>query len=85
MLFRSEQIVHYNSRTVGVDFGPSDYAEVARGLGLAAERLADLDALTKGVSDALSAATPTLFDVPIDPEVNAWTYPAFRPHEPEEG
>ncbi|WP_037677336.1 thiamine pyrophosphate-binding protein [Streptomyces griseus] len=82
---RQEQIVHYDGRTIGVDFGPSDYARVARGMGLPAERTTSLDELSKRVGETLEGFSPALFDVPIDPSVNAWTYPAFRPYEPEEG
>jgi acetolactate synthase I/II/III large subunit len=82
---RQEQIVHYDNRTIGVDFGPSDYARVARGLGLPAERTTSLDELSQRVAETLKGSSPALFDVPIDQSVNAWTYPAFRPYEPEEG
>jgi acetolactate synthase-1/2/3 large subunit len=82
---RQEQIVHYAGRTIGVDFRPADYAQVARGLGLQAERVTDLEELSKRVGEALRAQSPILFDVPIDPGINAWTYPAFRPYEPEDG
>ncbi|MDQ0745976.1 acetolactate synthase-1/2/3 large subunit [Streptomyces africanus] len=85
---RQEQIVHYGNRTIGVDFGPSDYAVVARGLGLSAERITGLEELAKRVGETLDVGaghSPALFDVPIDQSVNAWTYPAFRPYEPEEG
>lgn len=82
---RQEQIVHYDNRTIGVDFGPSDYARVARGLGLPAERTTGLEELAKRVGETLEGRSPALFDVPIDQSVNAWTYPAFRPYEPEEG
>ncbi|MFK4103982.1 thiamine pyrophosphate-binding protein [Streptomyces sp. NPDC019531] len=82
---RQEQIVHYGNRTIGVDFGPSDYAWVARGLGLPAERTTGLEELAKRVGETLEGRSPALFDVPIDQSVNAWTYPAFRPYEPEEG
>jgi acetolactate synthase I/II/III large subunit len=82
---RQEQVIYYDGRTIGVDFGPSDYAQVAQGLGLAAERIDDLDVLAKRVGEALTGDTPTLFDVPLDRAVNAWTFPAFRAYEPEEG
>ncbi|MER8006839.1 thiamine pyrophosphate-binding protein [Streptomyces sp. NPDC094149] len=82
---RQEQIVHYDNRTIGVDFGPSDYARVARGLGLSAERTTDLEELAKRVGETLDGRSPALFEVPIDQRVNAWTYPAFRPYQPEEG
>jgi acetolactate synthase-1/2/3 large subunit len=82
---RQEQIIYYGGRTIGVDFGPGDYAQVARGLGLSSERIDDLETLVKRVGDVLTNGTPTLFDVPLDRSVNAWTFPAFRPYEPEEG
>jgi acetolactate synthase I/II/III large subunit len=82
---RQEQIVHFGGRTVGVDFGLSDFGLVAQGLGLAGERVTSLDALAEKVGKALTGSSPVVLDVPIDPEVNAWTFPAFRPYEPEEG
>jgi len=82
---RQEQIEHFNGRTIGVDFGPSNYATVAEGLGLRSERITDLDLLVQRVSEAFDGDTPVLFDVPIDPDISAWTYPAFRPFDPEEG
>jgi len=82
---RQEQIVHFGGRTIGVDFGLSDFGQVARGLGLAGERVTDLDTLCERASAALTGSEPVVLDVPIDPDVNAWTFPAFRPHEPEEG
>ncbi|MFB9839809.1 thiamine pyrophosphate-binding protein, partial [Actinoallomurus acaciae] len=75
---RQEQIVKYGPRTIGVDFGEVDYARVAEGLGLRAARVTDLTLLAKGVGEALHGDRPVLFDVPIDPDVNAWTYPAFQ-------
>lgn len=75
---RQEQIVKYGPRTIGVDFGDVDYARVAEGLGLRAARVTDLTLLAKGVGEALHGDRPVLFDVPIDPDVNAWTYPAFQ-------
>jgi acetolactate synthase-1/2/3 large subunit len=82
---RQEQIKHYQGRTIGVDFGPADYAQVARGLGLAAERVTNLEKLGELVAAALAGNSPVLFDVPIDPDMSVWSYPAFRPYEPEEG
>ncbi|AOS63396.1 thiamine pyrophosphate-binding protein [Actinoalloteichus hymeniacidonis] len=82
---RQEQIVHFDGRTIGVDFGLSDFGLVARGLGVAGERVTHLDVLAKRVGEALAGDRPVLLDVPIDPDVNAWTYPAFRPHDPEDG
>lgn len=82
---RQEQIVHFEGRTIGVDFALSDYGAVARGLGLQGERVTDLDTLTRKVHATLTGSAPAVLDVPIDPDVNAWTFSAFRPYEPEEG
>jgi thiamine pyrophosphate-dependent acetolactate synthase large subunit-like protein len=80
---RQEQILHYDNRTIGVDFGPANYAQVAQGLGLTAERVTDLDELAKKVEAAFAGNTPVLFDVPISKDISAWTYPVFAPFEPE--
>lgn len=82
---RQEQVVKYGPRTIGVDFGVADYARVAEGLGLRGERVTEIDALVEKVGEALAGDKPVVFDVPIDPEVNAWTYPAFQRYEVEEG
>jgi acetolactate synthase-1/2/3 large subunit len=82
---RQEQVLHYEGRTVGVDFGPADYAQVAQGLGLSAERVDDLDELTKKVEGAFAGTEPVLFDVPISKELSAWTYPMFVPYDVEKG
>lgn len=82
---RQEQIVHFGGRTIGVDFGQSDFALVAQGMGVAGERVTDLETLATRVRAALTGDAPVLLDVLIDQDVNAWTYPAFRPYEPEEG
>jgi len=80
---RQEQVLHYDNRTIGVDFGPANYAQVAQGLGLAAERITDLDELAKKVDAAFAGSTPMLFDVPISKEISAWTYPTFAPFQPD--
>lgn len=82
---RQEQIVHFDGRTIGVDFALSDYGMVARGLGLQGERVTNLQELADKVHGALTGNSTVLLDVPIDPDVNAWTFPAFRAYEPEEG
>jgi acetolactate synthase I/II/III large subunit len=78
---RQEQVVKYGPRTIGVDFGEVDYARVAQGLGLRAERVTEVEPLVKRVREAFDGEGPVLFDVPIDPDVNAWTYPAFATKE----
>lgn len=82
---RQEQELHFRGRTIGVDFGPVDFAAVARGMGVNGEAVRDLDTLTRRVAEVLTSATgPLLLDVPIDREVSAWTYHAFVPYEPGE-
>jgi acetolactate synthase I/II/III large subunit len=82
---RQEQVIKYGPRIIGVDFGPVDYATVGRGLGLRAERVTDLDVLVDRVRETLAGDTPVVLDVPIDPDLSAWTYPAFQRYEVEEG
>lgn len=77
---RQEQIVHYGEdRTIGVDFGDVDFAMVARGCGVDGERVRDVTSLGAAVRKGLAAKGPYLIDVVIDPNVNAWTFPPFRP------
>lgn len=82
---RQEEIVKYGpDRIIGVDFSEVDYAGVARACGINAVRVTTEQALGDAVRRALASGEPWLIDAPIDPNVNAWTYPALRPHEPEE-
>lgn len=74
---RQEQELHFGGRTIGVDFGPVDFAAVGRGMGVQSESVTGLDVLRTNVGQALRGTTPRLFDVPIDRSVNAWTFPAF--------
>lgn len=83
---RQEQVFKYGQRTIGVDFGPADYAKVAEGLGLASGTATSLKSAGDLVAGALAAGRPALIDVPIDPTPSAWTYPLFRPYQaPAEG
>jgi acetolactate synthase-1/2/3 large subunit len=81
---RQEQIVHYGDRTIGVDFADVDYAAIARACGVDAVRVTDEAALATAVRDALGRPGPSLVEVVIDPEVNAWTFPLFQQFEVEE-
>jgi acetolactate synthase-1/2/3 large subunit len=78
---RQEQIVHFEGRTVGVDFTDADYAAVARAQGLEAVRVTTVADLTKAVENAFSSGRPWLVEALIDPDVNAWTYPLFRRYQ----
>ncbi|KRC51977.1 acetolactate synthase [Leifsonia sp. Root227] len=82
---RQEQELHFNGRTIGVDFGPVDFGEVARGMGIDGEVVHDLGTLSRRAKEALTTGIgPVLLDVPLDREVNAWTYHAFLPFEASE-
>src|SRR5699024_6559919 len=73
---RQEQELHFG-RTVGVDFQPVDFGAVARGMGLDGEVVNDLHILRERVEEALRGDKPVLLDVPLDRDINAWTFPAF--------
>jgi acetolactate synthase I/II/III large subunit len=82
---RQEQIVYYGKdRTIGVDFGDVDFATVAQGCGVPGERVRDAADLAAAVRRGLETSGPYLVDAIIDPDVNAWTFPAFSPFNPED-
>ena len=74
---RQEQILFFNNRTIGVEFPEINFAQVAQGLGMEGEKVTNLDDLVKRVGEVLAGDAPALFDVPIDPDLSAWTFPAF--------
>ncbi|MET7640896.1 thiamine pyrophosphate-binding protein [Streptomyces sp. NPDC005438] len=74
---RQEQELHFDGRTIGVDFGPVDFGMAARSMGVAGETITSLPALRQRVADAFAAGRPTVLDTTIDRDVNAWTYPSF--------
>lgn len=78
---RQEQELHFNGRTIGVDFGHVDFGQIARGMGVEGSVVTDLDELKAKVGKVLTGTTPALFDVPIDRSINAWTYGPFLPHK----
>lgn len=81
---RQEQVVHYGEgRTIGVDFGDVDFATVARGCGVPGERVLDVAELPDAVRRGLASGGPYLLDVVIDPQLSAWTFPAFSLFNPE--
>lgn len=77
---RQEQILHFNGRTTGVDFGHVDFGQVARGMGVDGEVISNLDQLQRRVAEVFAGTRPALIDVPIDRDVSAWTFPAFVPN-----
>lgn len=77
---RQEQVLHFDGRTIGVDFLDVDFAQIAGGMGLNGVRVTELDALVDAVRDGFESGRPLVVDVVLDREANAWTYPAFQPH-----
>jgi len=77
---RQEQILHFNGRTTGVDFGHVDFGQVASGMGVDGEVISNLDQLKNRVAEVFAGTRPALIDVPIDRDISAWTFPAFVPH-----
>ncbi|MEU6643467.1 thiamine pyrophosphate-binding protein [Saccharomonospora sp. NPDC046836] len=82
---RQEQELHFNGRTVGVDFGPVDFGMAARAMGVDGEVISSLPKLRRRVADAFVAGKPVVIDVPIDRDVNAWTFPSFVAQQPKKG
>jgi acetolactate synthase-1/2/3 large subunit len=74
---RQEQLNHFGGRAIGVDFGPADYAMVARGLGVTAQNVANVELLSEHVATALRGVSPTLYAISLDKSFNAWTFPSF--------
>jgi acetolactate synthase-1/2/3 large subunit len=64
---KMSQLGNYNV-DVSTDFHAGvDYAQVARGLGCAGERIEDPDRVGPAISEAIEAGVPTLLDVQVDP------------------
>ncbi|WP_150463187.1 thiamine pyrophosphate-binding protein [Nesterenkonia ebinurensis] len=74
---RQEQELHFDGRTIGVDFDPVNFGIVAQGMGVAGEVIGNLSDLRRRVEESFGAKKPVVLDVPIDRDANAWTYPAF--------
>jgi acetolactate synthase-1/2/3 large subunit len=81
---RQEQILHFAGRTIGVDFGTVDFGSVARAMGVDGETITSLDALCQRVRKVFEGSTPAVIDVPIDRDVNAWTFPSFVAYQAED-
>jgi acetolactate synthase-1/2/3 large subunit len=81
---RQEQVLHFNGRTIGVDFGTVDFGMVARGMGVDGEVVTSLEVLTRRVAEVFAGSSPAVIDVPIDRDANAWTFDGFLPYEPSE-
>ncbi len=75
---RQEQIFKYGQRPLGVDFQSTDYAKIAEAFGLKAFRVSGPADLESGLEAARDYEGPCLIHVPIDPDLNVWTYPPFQ-------
>ena len=64
---RVRQEAAHDRRYVGTLLGALDLAQVARGLGLRAERVASAEQLRNRFAEAASPREPLLLDIPIDP------------------
>ena len=66
---------HYEQLAFGsyrdCDFAPTDFAAIARAMGVAGERITDPGALADALARALAGPGPIVLDVVIDPEVAA--------------
>jgi acetolactate synthase-1/2/3 large subunit len=80
---RQEQVQRYGDRLIGVDFGYTDYAAVARTLGCEAERVNSSHQVGDALARAFRSATPYLVDVPISLD-DVRAYPPFCSIEPHE-
>lgn len=74
---RQEQELHFDDRTIGVDFLDVDYSRVAEAMGISGSKVTEVDDLVDAVRDGFATGQPVVIDVVIDREANAWTYPAF--------
>jgi acetolactate synthase I/II/III large subunit len=74
---RQEQELHFDGRTIGVDFTTVDFGAVARGMGVDGDVVTTLEGLRERVGAALRGDAPVVVDVPLDREANAWTHHSF--------
>ncbi len=73
---RVRQEAVYERRYVGTTLGATDFATVARGLGLRAERITSAEGLRARLAEAAAPTGPLLLDVPITPEPLSERYAA---------
>jgi acetolactate synthase-1/2/3 large subunit len=73
------QHLYHDDRYFGVDFSAMDYAAIARGFGLRAERVTDPGEVERALRNALADGGPFFLDVVTEspvtetPPVAAWT------------
>lgn len=62
----------------GLDFAPVDWAKIADGFGVRAERISSEAELERALAEAMVASGPVLIDVPIDARTHLPTLRAIR-------
>jgi acetolactate synthase-1/2/3 large subunit len=72
---RQEALVHYGDRPLVSDFVDVDYVAMARGFGLAAERVDCGADLASSIRTVVGSGAAGVIDARIDPVVNVWTHP----------
>ncbi len=72
---KQEQWHYYGPENIGVDFTDVNYADVARALGAAGERITRPETLVDALDRARRAQRPYLIDVLTDPRENVWEGP----------
>ncbi|TEA78783.1 thiamine pyrophosphate-binding protein [Allopusillimonas ginsengisoli] len=56
------------TRRIAVDFSPTDFAQIAQGMGCRGIRVTTPEQLSAALNEARSATVPTVIDVVVDPE-----------------
>ncbi len=72
---RQEQIYFYDKAGIGTDFGPIDYAAIARACGLHSATVGSVEEFRQALRNYRATPKPTLIDVQLDREPNVWTFP----------
>ncbi|MHB8646434.1 MAG: thiamine pyrophosphate-binding protein [Thermomicrobiales bacterium] len=73
---RVRQEAIFERRFVGTELGTLDFAQVARGLGMRAEKITAASQLRDGIQRAAARREPLLLDIPITPEPLSERYTA---------
>jgi acetolactate synthase-1/2/3 large subunit len=72
---KQEELHYFGPRYIGVDFTDVRYADVAKAMGAAGERVTQPRDLQAALARALASDVPYLVDVMIDPAQNVWDEP----------
>ena len=77
-LIAIKQKTHDHGGEQAVKYAPTDFAAVATGCGLRAERIADAGSYAQALQRALEHDGPTLLDVSVDPSAYPSLFAAIR-------